>query len=222
MNNCEIIFFRHAHARLAIDYGDITSEGAEQARLLGMWLQECGASADLIVLGGRDRHAITAEIIVKAVGVIAPIQVDSTFDEVDYKNILLAYRPEFEDRTCLQQELANSSDPNSALMQIFAAASEMWVSGHLHRPGLCSWKEFQENVSSGLFRLARTNASKIWVFTSSGAIASLIGSILCLDPKYIVSLAYNIRNTSMTSIRTFGDKAHLINFNCTPHLDRQL
>ena len=82
-----------------------------------------------------------------------------------------------------------------------------------------TWGQFEDRVHSMLTHLKSTDAKRVLVVSSGGAIAMMLKHILGYDSATVVNMNLQIRNASFSQCFANARGVHLNNFNSVPHLD---
>ncbi len=177
----------------------------------------------LSTLGERQQR--TAEIAAEAGGLPAPVIVQ----ELDEMGIEPLFREHMPDLFARHAHLATLGDAMlaadgdearaSGFARLFEAVLQLWVRGEVSALGVESWLEFRARVRRAL-AVVRTGArgQRIAAFTSAGPVASAVQLALGADDDTTLSLAFRVRNSSVSEFVFSGDRFSLSSFNETPHL----
>jgi broad specificity phosphatase PhoE len=215
-----LLLIRHGQASFkAADYDRLSDVGEEQSRRLGVWLSECGAVPDLVVVGPRQRHLRTAEECLRAANIERPLLKLDGLDEVDHEELLTRLRPDLADVGALRAELKQSPDPHRAFQKAFVSAIERWISGAHDNEYTTTWSQFRHNVLHALRLLVQHEARAIWAFTSGGPIAVIANAILEAPVAQAFTLSWALVNTSLTTLRLDKSAPSLVTYNAWPHLE---
>jgi len=103
--------------------------------------------------------------------------------------------------------------------RLFEAVLQLWLRGDVTASGVESWLEFRARVRRAL-SVMRTEARglRIAAFTSAGPVASAVQLALGADDDTTLSLAFRVRNSSVSEFVFSGERFSLSSFNETPHL----
>jgi broad specificity phosphatase PhoE len=218
---------RHGQASAFEDnYDRLSSLGERQARLLGAWWRRRGVKLDRVFAGPRVRQQRTAEIAVEAGGLPSPVEV-AELDEMDVEPLFKEHLPDLFLRHAHLQALGDSmvmAEGNEArgrsMARLFEAALLLWVRGQVHAAGVEPWLEFRARVRKAL-SVVREGArgQRIAVFTSAGPVAAAVQLALGADDETALSLAFRVRNSSVSEFLFGSNRFSLASFNETPHLD---
>lgn len=221
----QIVLVRHGQASFgARDYDQLSELGAEQSRRLGAWMAEHGWRFDRVVTGRLRRHRQTAEACCAALP--APPaehwQADAGFDEYDHEDVLRCSRPEFSQPGAIRAHLEAAEDPQRAFRQVFDAAMRRWMGGAHDGDYRESWPAFRARCVGALAALAQDAAPEdnIVVFTSGGAIATVVQDLLGLPDEKVAVLTWSLVNSSATKLLHRRGRLTLSTLNGHAHLER--
>jgi broad specificity phosphatase PhoE len=193
---------RHGQASFGkSDYDQLSDTGFAQAQRLGEALLERGETIDAVYIGGMLRHRQTAERCLSAMGLDLPLHVLPDFNEFDHVQILERFEPRYRDRAWIASEMAKHASPEAALIQVFKAATQRWVSGQ-HSDYDESWSQFQQRVLAGLDSAITPLAPKqhALVFTSGGCISVIAQTLLELSDHSTFRTNWILANCGLTRI----------------------
>jgi len=107
-----------------------------------------------------------------------------------------------------------------SIARLFEAALLLWVRGQVTAPGVEPWLEFRARIRKVL-ALVRSEArgQSIAVFTAAGVLAAAMQFALSADDETALSLAFRVRNSSVSEFVFSKDRFSLVSFNETPHLE---
>jgi broad specificity phosphatase PhoE len=218
---------RHGQASAFEDnYDRLSSLGERQARLLGAWWRRRGVKLDRVFAGPRVRQQRTAEIASEAGGLPSPVAI-AELDEMDVEPLFKEHLPDLFERHAHLQALGDAmvmaegnEDRGKSLARLFEAALLLWVRGQVNAPGVEPWLEFRARVRKALSAVREeARGQRIAVFTSAGPVAAAVQLALGADDETAVSLAFRIRNSSVSEFLFGPNRFSLASFNETPHLD---
>jgi len=218
---------RHGQASAFEDnYDRLSSLGERQARLLGAWWRRRGVKLDRVFAGPRVRQQRTAEIAIEAGGLPSPVEV-AELDEMDVEPLFKEHLPDLFLRHAHLQALGDSmvmAEGNEArgrsMARLFEAALLLWVRGQVHAPGVEPWLQFRARVRKALSVVReQARGQRIAVFTSAGPVAAAVQLALGADDETALSLAFRVRNSSVSEFLFRSDRFSLASFNETPHLE---
>ncbi len=214
---------RHGQASFgAEEYDQLTDLGLEQARALGEALRTRAPELNRAVCGSRERHRGTARACLAALGSKAPIQIDSSFDEFDHRELLARYDPRYADLQVLAAELAHDLAPVKAFDRIFERAIDRWVASPDGAGYSQSYAAFRARCLDGLARLgeALERDAAALVVTSGGPIAVLAAELLGVPPEAGFRLRFGLANCGLTRIVVTRRGPRLSSLNEQGHLER--
>ena len=218
---------RHGQASAFEDnYDRLSTLGEKQARLLGESWRRRGIQLDRVFTGPRVRQKATAEIAAEAGGLPAPVEL-AELDEMGVEPLFREHMPELFARHTHLQALGDSmlmADGNEARARSFAVLFEavlrMWVKGEVKGAGVEQWLEFRARVRHVLAAVrSEARGQRIAVFTSAGPVAGAVQLALGTGDEDALSLAFRVRNSSVSEFLFSGDRFSLASFNETPHLE---
>jgi len=200
----DLYLVRHGQASFgAADYDKLSPLGEDQARRLGAWIKACGVVPDAAASGPPSRQRRTAELAMAAAGGPASeafLRLDG-LNEYDHDEVLYRYRPEYQDRSVLNADLAKAANPRRAFQMIYEQAVERWVSGKHDADYAQTWTAFRNKVVTTLHSLTIRPERSIWVFTSGGPITAVVQHLLGLRDVYAFEVNWALVNTGVTRLR---------------------
>jgi len=102
---------------------------------------------------------------------------------------------------------------------LFEAVLQLWLRGEVSARGVESWLEFRARVRRAIGAVrAEARGRRIAAFTSAGPVASAVQLALGADDHTTLSLAFRVRNSSVSEFLYSGERFSLSSFNETPHL----
>ncbi|HEY8025597.1 MAG TPA: histidine phosphatase family protein [Burkholderiaceae bacterium] len=197
----QIYLVRHGQASFGTaNYDQLSSLGAEQGRLLGVWFAECGHSFDHVVTGALHRHRQTADSFLDAMGAMPSRTVDPGFNEYDHEEILIRHRPDFADPEAVKRFLVEHENGKKAFQKIFEDAMARWMSGEHDADYGESWAAFRARCVAALSRLVdgAGASQRIVVFTSGGTISTLCQHVLGMSDRQTFQLNWSLVNSAVT------------------------
>lgn len=201
----QIYLVRHGQASFgSANYDQLSDLGREQARLLGEWFANCQQKFHRVVTGDMERHRQTAHaciaVLPKALRVEMDWQTDAGFNEYDHHEVLIRYRPEFDDPAEVRRFFAETDKARYVFQEIFAAAMARWMSGEHDGDYREPWSAFRSRCIAALQRLIESagQSQSIAVFTSGGTIATLCQHALALQDKQVATLNWTLVNCAVT------------------------
>lgn len=205
----QVLLVRHGQASWgAADYDVLSPTGAEQARVLGRFLEQL--RPEVVVHGSMQRQRRTAEEVVAAAGWPIEVRTDARWDELDHLELLAAHP---------QPAGTVDGEPDRRQFQAwFEAATERWTGGEHDGEYAESFPAFRDRVTAALDALLAEQVGTAVVVTSGGPIASLTSSLLDAGTATYVKVAPVVVNTSVTRLVTGRRGVTLVSFNEHAHL----
>lgn len=225
-----IYLVRHGQASFgARDYDQLSAIGTVQSQMLGHWLRQTDAKADRLFCGTLRRHHQTAQACLAAWQDQPTLAIDQNpaFDEFNHQEILIRAHPQFAEAGYLEGFLRQKSDhpagaPNDsrrAFQKVFSNSVSRWVSGRHDHEYLESWPAFRNRCVAGLRQIRDLQTDNdVWIFTSGGPIAAMVGHVLGADDARILDLNWSILNSSITALVPARKRFLLHQFNSIAHL----
>jgi broad specificity phosphatase PhoE len=104
---------------------------------------------------------------------------------------------------------------------VFERAVLRWISGRKPLEDVETWEAFKARVHKGVKRIMEENGRKkrILVFSSGGAISTVMQLALSLTEEETMRLSWQIRNTSVSVFKYSGKAFSLSSFNSVAHLE---
>jgi|SRR3954463_16680428 broad specificity phosphatase PhoE len=221
-----LLLVRHGQASaFDDDYDRLSTVGERQARLLGDDWKRRGVKVDRVFAGPRLRQQRTAQIAAEAGELPAPVIV-AGLDEMQVEPLLREHMPHVVERHPHVAALGDAllaADGDQArargFARLFEAVLQLWVRGEVHVGGVESWLAFRARVRASLEALRANGRGKnIAAFTSAGPVAAAVQLALGSGDETTLSMAFRIRNSSVSRFLFDGDRLSLDSFNETPHL----
>jgi broad specificity phosphatase PhoE len=221
-----LLLVRHGQASAFEDnYDRLSTLGEKQARMLGESWRKRGVQFERVFAGPRVRQQRTAEIAADAGGLPAPVLVQD-LDEMRVEPLFREHMPDLFARHAHLAALGDAmlaADGDAArargFARLFEAVLQLWVRGEVTTPGVESWLEFRARVRHALALVrAEARGQRIAAFTSAGPVASAVQLALGADDDTTLSLAFRVRNSSVSEFVFSGERFSLASFNETPHL----
>jgi broad specificity phosphatase PhoE len=221
-----LLLVRHGQASAFEDnYDRLSTLGEKQARLLGEAFRKSGRRVDRVFVGPRVRQRRTAEIAAEAGGLPAPVVIEG-LDEMGVEPLFREHLPGlFEKHAHLaalgDAMLAADGDVARArgFARLFEATLQLWLRDEVTARGVEPWLEFRARVRHALAAVrAEARGLRIAAFTSAGPVASAVQLALGADDDTTLSLAFRVRNSSVSEFLFSDDRFSLASFNETPHL----
>lgn len=227
-----LILVRHGQASFGTsDYDRLSETGVRQSELLGIYWAGRGLSFDAAYSGAQQRQQQTQQIVQQAyqrAGRAFPDDgIDEAFNEYDATGIMSLLYPRLLQEDARLREILRSTpvmgdaspEGRRAFQRSFEIVLDYWIEGEVENDGLESWKSFRERVIAGLGRIRSRYPSgkRVAVFTSGGAISTLLGYALEISDRKALSQQWVIKNASLTEFMFSGERLTLTGFNLTPH-----
>ncbi len=208
------------------NYDRLSTLGERQARLLGETWARRGMKLDRVFCGPRVRQKRTAEIAAEAGKLPLPVEL-AELDEMGIEPIFKEQMPELFARHPHLAMIGDSmvaAEGNAArgrsIARLFEAALHLWVRGEISGAGIEPWLEFRARVRKVLTNVCSDGRGRrIAVFTSAGPVAAAVQLALNTDDDAALSLAFRVRNSSVSEFLFSQGRFSLASFNETPHLD---
>ena len=221
-----LLLVRHGQASaFEENYDRLSTLGEKQARMLGESWRRRELLVDRVFVGPRVRQQRTAEIVAEAGGLPPPVQLED-LDEMRVEPLFREHMPDLFSRHAHLAALGDAmvaADGNVArareFARLFEAVLQLWLRGEVSAPGVESWLEFRARVRRALSVVrAEARGQRIAAFTSAGPVASAVQLALGADDDTTLSLAFRVRNSSISEFVFSGERFSLASFNETPHL----
>ena len=198
----ELLLIRHGQASFGADnYDQLSKLGMQQAHILGEYLAAQYTKVQL-VCGTLTRQLQTTQLC--RTGANWPeqaINVIAGFNEFDHEDVIEVAYPQFKDKAAMRAHLMGFENPRSAFNDVFKASVEKWVAADTaeYRE---SYVEFCSRVDSALQQVMTQSQAGVptLVFSSGGAIAVCLQTILGLSAEKTFAINEMIANTSVTRI----------------------
>jgi broad specificity phosphatase PhoE len=199
----------------------------QQADILGDHFANLGFAFRGVYSGPLARQIDTAQRTVSRANngeaklnvVIAP-----EFNEYDARGIIEFFAPGMaREDPKFAEALHNLFTDRHALELVFERTMGRWIAGSSEVPGCETWLGFNMRVQAGLDRIQQEVGprERIAIFTSAGAIASVLRSALGLPDEQVLRLALHVLNTSVSLFRYDGSRPTLLSYNSVAHLELQ-
>jgi broad specificity phosphatase PhoE len=220
-----VFLIRHGQASYqGAPLGRLTELGRRQARALGEYLAKSDKRFDACYCGALPRQTETAQIVSACLGEASggPLRTVPELDEHDTPGIIKAYVPELAtfDPSADSAQAVSPAD-RQAFQQLFEKALYQWVAGARPAAEIEMWDEFRDRVRCGLRQVAGElpPKAKALVVTSGGPISMAMQWALGLDGETAMRLEWRVRNTSVSLFKINSERAELLSFNSTAHLE---
>ena len=218
----QLLLVRHGQESFgASDYDKLSDLGVEQSRALGQFWARCDLPIDNMIAGSMRRHRETAEAVCEALPDAPPLQIDAGFNEYDFQDVMLRYRPDFAEGGVMRRLVAEKSNPKQAFQELFSRATARWMNGESDDEYEECWPVFRDRVVAALQRILDDDSKRLTaVFTSGGPIGTAIQWVLGLDNLQMQSLNWVIANSSVTAVLYRPGQVSLSYFNNFAHLQQ--
>jgi broad specificity phosphatase PhoE len=211
----DIYLVRHGQASFgAANYDKLSDLGAQQSQWLGHYFKQRDITFDSVFMGDMVRHRETAEGIAKGIGSLPEANTNSELNEFNFQAVATAFLTRYPDQKV--PEGASRAEYYRLLKKAMLA----WAADELDHNLLDeSWAGFEDRVATMLGALQTTEAKRVLVVSSGGAIAMMLKHILGYDASTVINMNLQIRNASFSQCFANTRGVHLNNFNSVPHLD---
>lgn len=207
----ELILVRHAQASFgAADYDQLSALGWRQARWLGEYFAERGATFDHVVRGSLRRHAETLAGLGEGLGQGLRADEDARLDEYNSHALLHAHTG---------GNGLKGADRRSHFRAL-RAAMYAWTDGTLAGSAHEPFPAFRARVLAALDAVRCGKGERVLVISSGGPISTMLAEVLRMPARGVVDLNLQSRNTGITELRAGERAIQCVSFNNVPHLDR--
>ncbi len=201
----ELLVIRHAQASFGADNYDLLSElGHRQSQALGQALRSAGWVPDRLVTGTLTRQRET----LRSMGFDAAPEEHPGWNEYDFHDLLrVKHGGTIPDMV--------QKDRKTHFRTLRAVLRE-WQQGGIAGAAE-SWTEFSARLEAARRFAIDTEARRVLVISSGGAIGQLVATALGAPAEQMIALNLQIKNTSMTRF-VFNERVFFLHeFNSTPH-----
>lgn len=209
----QILLVRHGQASWgSADYDVLSPLGEKQSAVLGEALAARGITPDLLVRGSMKRHRQTAEHAVAGAQWAPEVVVDEGWNEFDHTQVFSMHPRTFgEDEEMTRAEF----------QAWFDGALIRWAAGDYDGDYDESFTAFGARIEAALRRTSDRlgPGQTAVVFTSGGAIAWTVMSLLGGTPHMWAQLNPVTVNASLTKVVTGRRGMTLVSFNDHSHLE---
>ncbi len=210
-----ITLVRHGQASAGTDnYDRLSTLGQQQSKLLGDWWKKLGTQPDAAFAGTLERQQHTASLALEHAN-LKQLRVDTLPDlnEYNHNDIDAAFGEGFSSDSGMDLTLEDYHDIMDRWRKAPASKLE----------NVESWDQFMSRGMNALQHAhdALNGDGHALMFTSGGIVATLLGNVQDHPFHVIIDNIWYIRNSSVSTVQFDGKKAHLLDFNCVPHLDCQ-
>lgn len=221
----EICFARHAQASFGKeDYDRLSNLGMRQAEILADYLVRMGLDFHAVYSGSMERQIATAKKVLSAMGNqedTPDLHIVPKVNEYDSRLVIKSYVPDLiREDPAVSDALAQMYTDRRSFQMVFERAVLRWISGRNDLEGVETWKAFKARVHQGVKMIMEENGRKkrILVFTSGGAISTVMQMALSLTDEETIRLSWQIQNTSLSVFKYSGKDFSLSSFNSLVHL----
>lgn len=221
---------RHGQASfLADDYDVLSERGIEQSRLLGDHVVAHGLRFDAIYTGSRRRQVDTTTHMIdraRAGGTDLPdAQQLDAFDEYPFEALMRRALPKLLEDPELAALWNGDGDRRHSMSLFIERVTAKWSAGEIDvGDEIESFQSFHRRVTAGLDDVMQREGrgKSVAIITSGGPISQAVRRALDLDQERTWSVAWVVRNASITEFMYREDSFSLVSFNTTPHLRGEL
>jgi broad specificity phosphatase PhoE len=209
------------------NYDRLSELGIKQAKILGDYFAYLGLRFDAVYSGSMERQADTARIVMAQcpeADVKRGLSIAPQFNEFDAASIINSQAPGMiREDSSIADNLKKLYTNQRSLQTVLERAVGRWISGRYDIDGVETWQEFRNRISDGITTVEQENAEgkTVALFTSGGVASVIVQIATGLSSEETLRLAWQIRNTSVTTLKSKNDRFNLISFNCLAHLERQ-
>lgn len=201
----ELLIVRHGQASFgAENYDDLSDLGRQQSRALGETLRGLDWIPDRMITGSLMRQQQT----LAEMGFDGSAEQHPGWNEYDFHNLLHSRYG----GVAPSDVITDRKTHFRALKETLAA----WQTGGIEQARE-SWVQFCTRVEQARQDAVNTQAERVLVVSSGGAIARLIAASLQLPNDQMIALNLQIKNTSTSRFVFAKEKFFLHEFNSVPH-----
>ncbi|MGD8982965.1 MAG: histidine phosphatase family protein [Desulfobacteraceae bacterium] len=222
----EICFARHAQASFGKEnYDRLSSLGMRQAEILADYLVRIGLDFHAVYSGSMERQIATARKVLSAMGNQKDrpdLRIVPELNEYDSRLVIRSYVPDLiREDPAVSDAVAQMYTDRRSFQMVFERAVLRWISGRNDMEGVETWKAFKARVHKGVKMIMEENGRKkrILVFSSGGAISTVMQMALSLTDEETIRLSWQIQNTSLSVFKYSGKDFSLSSFNSLAHLE---
>jgi broad specificity phosphatase PhoE len=217
-----IYLVRHGQASFGqADYDKLSDKGRKQSEILGEHFKKL-VTPDRFYSGDLLRHGQTANHFLAGFGDSnLPMITHSGFNEFNHVEVLVRYKPEWQDYKVMASDLAKNPVPKKAFENAFLAAVKRWISGAYDHEYEESWTQFQHRCTNAMKEVVEqsSGAKNIVIFTSGGPISVITQQILKLADQETFSVNSVLANTGVSKLLFSGDRLSVSYLNNYVHLE---
>jgi broad specificity phosphatase PhoE len=202
----ELLVVRHGQASFGADnYDELSDLGHKQSALAGAALRDAGWVPDRLITGNLTRQKQT----LASMGFEAAPEIHAGFNEYDFHDLLnVRFNGDVPDAVRGERKTH---------FRTLRETLRDWQAGGVHGAQE-SWIDFANRVEAARSFAVNTDAKKVLVISSGGAIGQLTAACLNAPTEQMIQLNLQVKNSSITRFIFSGDKFFLHEFNSTPHL----
>lgn len=201
----ELLVIRHGQASFgAENYDKLSDLGHRQSAQLGAWLSETGWQPDRCITGTLTRQKET----LIAMGFAQEPEEHSGFNEYDFHDLLRVRFPDGVPDVVMGDRKTHFRTLRDTVFE--------WQDGGLPAAKE-SWQEFTARVDEARRFAVDTEAKRVLVVSSGGAIGQLTASSLGAPDRQMMTLNLQVKNASLTKFVFSTSAFYLHEFNTTPH-----
>lgn len=202
----ELLVIRHGQASFGADNYDVLSDlGHRQSEAAGAFLRDIGWVPDRLITGTLQRQKDT----LRSMGFEDAPEEHAGLNEYDFQNLLHArYEGNVPDMV-----KGDRKTHFRALRETILDWQQGGCAGAAE-----TWAEFEARVRAAREFACETDARRVLVVSSGGAIGQLTATSLDAPAPQMMALNLQIKNTSMTKFVFSRSAFYLHEFNATPHL----
>lgn len=211
----DIYLVRHGQASFGkANYDKLSDLGVQQAEWLGEYFHQRDIGFDAVYQGDMVRHRETAQGIGSQMENLPAPLIMPELNEFNFQAVAKAYlllNP--------QDQVPEGASP-SEYYRLLKKAMLSWSKDELDTQLLDeTWGQFEARANTMINLFKHTDAKRILVVSSGGAIAMMLKHILGYSAPMVINMNLQIRNASYTQCFANSKGVHLNNFNSVPHLD---
>lgn len=208
----QLFLVRHAQASLGEDnYDQLSPLGMRQSLRLGEYWRELGLTFDTVLCGTLQRHAQTLEGIRRGLQQPLPTQKIAGLNEYDAEAVIHVVSPDPRPRP-------TTPEAYRIHFRLLREGLHQWMQGKAQPQGMVTWHEFVQGIQSALTQAHQSHAERVLVVSSGGPISVALGQIMGMSAEASIELNLQMRNTSVSELRTSANGFRVVSFNTLPHL----
>jgi broad specificity phosphatase PhoE len=212
-----IYLIRHGQASFgAANYDELSAMGHIQAAHVGRWLATVNAGqVDRLIGGSLKRHQQTAQGAIQAwqdrlpSAKLPALETDPRLNEYDHIDFLEVAKREL----AADSFSLNPAMSRTEFHKMFELAFSRWTKPDYAHQYKEPFERFQTRVLAGLEALLAANRPTTIVFSSGGAIATIVQAMMGLDTQRMMSINTLMANAAVTKVVFSGSKRSVAYFN---------